>query len=435
MKNYQVGIIGGGPGGYVTGIRLEQLGIKTVVFEKERLGGVCLNWGCIPTKALVKVADQYHEFQEAVKEGYFQGEVKVDFDQVKTRQKKIVEQLVGGIEHIYNKKNIALVNESVTTIRKADEGYELVTAYDTYNVDYVIIATGSRSKALPSMPFDGVKVLSSRDILSLNALPQKLVIVGGGVIGCEFACIYRQLGAEVTIVEFLPSLVAMEDKEVSKRLTSSLKRQKIKIITKVAVDGFEKIDDGIRLKLSNGKILETDKVLVSVGREAVFGLDCEGFELAQEKGFVTIDAEMRSNERKIFAIGDVTGKLMLAHSASKQGMLAAEIIRAEINGEKPEKFVLNYEGIPRCTFTNPEIGSAGLTETQAIERYGEIEIGKFMFAANGKALAQSQTTGFVKVISAKESGMILGVHIIGPSATELIAQGSILLGLKADIHA
>ncbi|MCF7920129.1 MAG: dihydrolipoyl dehydrogenase [Candidatus Cloacimonetes bacterium] len=433
MIKYSVGIIGGGPGGYVAGIRLEQLGVKCVVFEKERLGGVCLNWGCIPTKALVKVADQFQEFQVAVQEGYLRGTAAIDFSEVKVRQKKIVEQLVGGIEYIYDKRKIALVINTVEVIKATNAGYEITAGGEQYSVDYLIIATGSKPKSLPFMPFDGERILSSRDLLSLEILPQKLVVVGGGVIGCEFACIFRQLGVEMEIVEFLPSLIAMEDEEVGKRLSTSFKKMKIKLHTKTAVEGYEYLENGIRLLLSNGKTLEADKVLVSVGREPLFEIKCEGFELQRERGFVTIDEEMRSNNSKIFAIGDVTGKLMLAHAASKQAVMAAETIYAELNKVKSAAANLRYENIPRCTYTNPEIGSAGLTEAEAREKYGEIETGRFMFAANGKALTQSQTTGFVKVIAEKTGGRIVGMHIIGPSATELIGQGGILLGLEADM--
>lgn len=433
MKKFKVAVIGGGPGGYVAGIRLKQNGIETVVFEKERLGGVCLNWGCIPTKSLVKICQEYSDVCRGMKEGWFKGKLEVDFVAVKDRQNKIVNQLTGGIELLYKKRNIPLVNQKVVAIRKSEDGFVIRTGEDEYFAEYIILATGSTPVSLSFMPFDGNRILSSRDILAAKDLPRHLVIVGGGVIGCEFACIYNQLGVKVEIVEFLPRLIAAEDEEISRRLTTSMKKMKIKLHLNTAVEEYTESENGVQLKLSNGKEISTEKVLVSIGRKPVFNIELENFQLKIEKGYVTIDEQMRSTHENIFAVGDLTGKMMLAHTASKQGIIAAEVISAQILGNYPPQEELQYQNIPRCTFTEPEIASAGYTETEAKEKFGDILVGKFNFAANGKALASGSNTGFVKIIARADNEKIAGIHIAGLQAAELIAQASIILGLEADL--
>ncbi|MCF7911997.1 MAG: dihydrolipoyl dehydrogenase [Candidatus Cloacimonetes bacterium] len=434
MIGFEVAIIGGGPGGYTAGIRLQQFGIKAVVFEKARLGGVCLNWGCIPTKALVKIADLYQEVKERENSGIFQSDLKVNYAAAQRHKNEIVEKLVSGIEFLYKKREIALINSEVREIRRDGSAYILKAGEDEYRCKYVILATGSKPKETGNLKFDGKQILSSRDILSLPELPESLAVIGGGVIGCEFASIFQQLGVKVNIIEFLPDLISLEDKEISKRLLAIMKKKKVKIYTKTGVTEIEKLKDKVILHLSDKKQLEAEKVLLSIGREPVCDIKFNGLDLEKERGFVTCDAELRTNNENMFAIGDLTGKLMLAHSASKQAMLVADVIRRELRGEGDGGFSIDYANIPRCTFTNPGIGSVGLTEEQARERYGEIGTGKFMFSANGKALASGTPEGFVKVIFEQESGLIRGMHIIGPEAVELISEGSILINLKADIN-
>ncbi|MFO7895556.1 MAG: dihydrolipoyl dehydrogenase [Candidatus Cloacimonadales bacterium] len=433
MEKYEVAIIGGGPGGYVTAIRLQQYGIKVVVFEKERLGGVCLNWGCIPTKSLVKVADLYHEMQNAEDFGIELGSAKVDYSKVWQRKNIIVEQLVGGIEFMFEKREIPVIYEKVEKIEKKSD-FLIETATSSYSADYVILATGSQPKELPFMKFDGDKILSSRHIIDMSELPKSLAIVGGGVIGCEFASIYHQLGVEVQIVEFLPNLVSLEDAEVSKKLASKFKRNKMKVHLKKAVEAYEEIDDKIKLTLTKGKEIMADKVLVSVGRKPVCEIDFLGFDLQKKNDFIQIDDEMRTNCQNIFAIGDVTGKSMLAHTASKQGLIVADIISNQLKKSQHHIIKLNYNNIPACTFTNPEIASVGYTEKVAIEKYQEVRVGKFPFTANGNAMGKGDTYGFVKIVSSAADNKILGVHIIGLQATELIAQASALIGLDATIE-
>jgi len=432
VRNFKVAVIGGGPGGYVTGIRLSQYGIDCAVFEKERLGGVCLNWGCIPTKSLVKVADFYGELSHAKELGISVENFSVDYFKVWERKNEVVEKLVSGIEFMFKKRKIPNIKEAVTKITKLEKGYQITTDQEVYTADYLILGTGSKPKELPFMKFDGDKVLSSRDILKMNELPEKLVVVGGGVIGCEFASIYNQLGVKVEIVEFLPKLVSTEDEEISKRLAMALKRSGIKIHLKTGVEGCEIIEGKPVLKLSNGKELAADKVLVSVGRVPVLDVEFDGLELGTERGFITVDENMKTNIPNIYAIGDVTGKMMLAHTASKQGLQVADLIYNELNDDKKEVVVLNYNHIPGCTFTHPEIGSVGLNEAKAKEQLEEYHVGKFPFTANGKALGLGNTFGFVKAISDKNHKLV-GLHIIGPQATELIAQGGILVGTEAKV--
>ncbi|MCF7858672.1 MAG: dihydrolipoyl dehydrogenase [Candidatus Cloacimonetes bacterium] len=431
MTKYKVAVIGGGPGGYVTAIRLQQYGLKVGLFEKERLGGVCLNHGCIPTKSLVKVAELYSEIKKADNYGINSKAINIDYEKILQRKNDIVEKLVSGVEFIFKKRNIPVMNEKVVKIIKTESGYEIKTEKANYESEYIIIATGSKPKELPNVKCDGKNILSSKQLLAMNELPKKLVVIGGGVIGCEFASIYNQLGVEVEIIEFFPSLIANEDAEISRRLAMFMKKSGIKIHLKTALKHYEETENGLLLTLSNGKKLDTTKLLLSVGRDPIVDIDFIDCELTRENGFIAIDEMMRTNLDNIFAIGDVVGKSMLAHTASKQGLIVADMI---YNGQenKNKNFELDYNKIPACTFTNPEIASVGDTQEEAEEKFKDILIGKFPFNANGKALSLGAIDGFVKVVALKKTGKILGVHIIGHQATELIAQAGILLGLNAD---
>jgi len=433
VKRFKVVIIGGGPGGYVSAIRLQQYGIEVAVFEKERLGGVCLNHGCIPTKSLVKVAELYSEIKESENFGISVENVNINYNEIWQRKNKVVEKLVSGVEFMFQKRKIQVFKEVVTKIEKINSEYKIIANNEEYFADYVILATGSKPKELPFIKFNNSNILSSKEILKMEELPKKLVVIGGGVIGCEFASIYNQLGVDVEIVEFLPSLINLEDSEISKRLGMSLKRSGIKLHLKTAVEDYQEISNGIILKLSNGKEIEAEKVLVSIGREPVMNITFENCELNIEKEFVNIDNFMRTNLENVFAIGDVTGKLMLAHTASKQGLIVADIIQNELNEKNIDVIELDYKKIPACTFTSPEIASVGYSQKEAEERFGEIIVGKFPYSANGKALGMGATFGFVKVIASEISKKIIGVHIIGLQATELIAQAGVLIGLEATV--
>jgi dihydrolipoamide dehydrogenase len=435
MEHFQTVVIGGGPSGYETAIRFNQLGINTACIEKERLGGVCLNWGCIPTKALVKVADLCHEMRNAKEFGLENFESALNYENIYNRKNIVVEKLVSGIEFLFKKRQIPNIKKNVKKIEKIDNIFYITSDDDSVicTADYIVIGTGSIPKELSFLPFDGEIVLSSNHILSLKALPKSLAIVGGGVIGCEFACIFAQLGVKVDIIEFLPNIVPTEDIEISRRLTMSLKKLGISIHTNTGVNAGKRLDNEIELSLSNEKTIIAEKVLVSVGRQPFFDIETKNFVISNEKGFIQIDNECKTNVDKIYAIGDITGKLMLAHTASKQGLLVADIIANKILKTQRKLINIDYDNIPNCIFTNPEIASCGLSEQQAKDRYQNIKIGKFPFAANGKALGMGATLGFVKTIIDAETDLIIGVHIIGPLATELIAQASILINTKIKV--
>jgi len=428
-------IIGGGPGGYETAIRLNQYGIECAVIESERLGGICLNWGCIPTKTLVKSAELLHEVQNAESFGLPHIDVDPDYSKVHSRKNAIVEQLVSGIEFLFNKRRIPVIKDKVEAVSKSDSGYLIQTTSGTeIQAEYVIVATGSVPKELPGIAIDEINILSSTGILRLESLPKSLAVVGGGVIGCEFASIFNTFGVETHIIEFLPRIVSLEDEELSKRLKMALKKAGIKISTGVGVQSIQRTADGQELMLSNGSTITVEKVLLSVGRAPQNNIEWKGLALVTERGAISIDEFMRTNLANIYAIGDVTGKLPLAHTASKQGLIAAEHIRSIINNTELHHTPLEYANIPRCTFTNPELASVGLTEAEARDKYGEIKVGKFPFSASGKAMSMGNTFGFVKSIARADTSALIGMHIIGPNAAELIAQGAILisLGAKAD---
>ncbi len=432
MEKIKVAVIGGGPGGYEAAIRLNQYEIDTVVFEKERIGGICLNWGCIPTKTLVKSAELVRELNEASAFGLNPQEDIFAYSNVFDRKNKIVEQLVSGIEFLFRKRKIPIVKECVERISKTDEGYQLHTsAGNTFLAEYVIVATGSDSKELPGLKIDEENVLSSTGILRMDSLPKSLAVIGGGVIGCEFASIFSTFGVEVHIVEFLPRLVSTEDEEISKRLVMALKKSGIKVLLNTAVQQIEKSEHGLVLKLSNDSELQVEKALLSVGRIPVNNIVWEGLDLNTERGAIVINEKMQTNLPNVYSIGDVTGKMLLAHTASKQGLIAAEYIKSSLEGTEPIHRALEYINIPRCTFTEPEIGSVGYTEEQAKAEFGEVLVGKFPFSASGKAMAMGNTFGFVKTIARADNQQLVGMHIIGPQAAELVAQGSIMISLGA----
>ena len=432
MKEYQVVIIGGGPGGYEAAIRLAQYGISCAVVESQRLGGVCLNSGCIPTKALVKSAELYQQMKEAQLYGLPALDLPLDYSQVFERKNKIVEQLVGGIEFLFKKRSIEVINAKATAITPSGDVWKVsLSTGESISGHRIILATGSTFKSLPGILIDEVDVLSSTGILALDQLPKSLAVIGGGVIGCEFASIMNSFGVQVHIIEFLPRIVALEDEEMSRRLALVLKKQGIKINTNVGLKTIKKTEAGLELELSNETKLIVDKVLMSVGRTPNLDIDWPEGAPQLDKGAVVIDEQMRTSLKGIFAIGDVTAKLALAHTASKQGLMVAELLKAEFEDAVADIQALNYAHIPRCTFTSVELASVGLSEAEAKEAYGEIIVGKFPFSASGKAMAMGDTNGFVKTIARAEDLRLVGMHILGPNAAELIAQAAILIAQKA----
>ena len=436
LPEHKVLIIGGGPGGYETAIRLNQYGIDCAVLEMERLGGVCLNWGCIPTKALVKSSELFTEIKNAAEYGLPPVEPELDYARVFARKNAVVEQLVSGVEHLFRKRAIPVLWEKAVSVSALDKGYEVHTEAGTsIRAEYLVLATGSVPKELPGVKIDEVNVLSSTGILALETLPQSLAIVGGGVIGCEFASIMNSFGVQTTIIEFLPRILALEDEEIGKRLTLALKKSGIKIVTGVGVENVLQTAMGNELTLSDGSKMTVDKVLLSVGRVPRCDLDWQSGAPDTERGAVTIDTFMRSSLPGVYAIGDLTAKLPLAHTASKQGMTVAAHIRALSEGRECTAPALDYANIPRCTFTHPELASVGYTEAEAREKFGAVKVGKFPYSANGKALAMSGTYGLVKTIAREDDDSLVGMHILGLNAAELIAQGALLLslGAKADV--
>jgi len=438
VNDYTVAIIGGGPGGYETAIRLNQLGISVICFEKERLGGVCLNKGCIPTKALVKVAELYTEMKHADEFGLQNFDFEINYQKIFNRKSEVVEKLVSGIEFLFHKRGIKLEKQTIQKIEKKEQRYHLYSSGELCCIsDYVIIATGSEPKELSFLKFDNQNILSSDHVLSMCQLPKSITIIGGGVIGCEFASIFAQFGVNVNIVEYQSEIIPTEDEEISKRLALALKKMGIKIFTNTSVEKTNKTENEIELILSNGKKITSEKVLVSVGRKPVFDIQTIGFDLHDDKGFIGVNDFCMTNVENIFAIGDINGKLMLAHTAAKQGLLVAEYIfhKTKDQGDehKMKLLPLKYENIPSCIFTNPEVASCGLTEKKAKESYKEIKTGKFPYVANGKALGIGAIFGFVKTIINSENDEIVGMHIIGHLATELVAQASILISTKAKV--
>lgn len=434
MEKYQVLIIGGGPGGYEAAIRLSQYGVSVAVIEKDKLGGICLNWGCIPTKALVKSAELIHELKDSESFGLPKIDVSIDYTKILERKNNVVSQLGAGVEHLFSKRRIPVIHSIATLIRRNSDCFEVHTNDgESYQSDYLIVATGSLPKNLPGISIDEENILSSTGILKLNKLPKSLAVVGGGVVGCEFASIFANFNVEVTIIEFLPRLVAMEDEEISKRLALALKKSGIKVMIKVGVQAISSEGELQKLQLSDESELYAEKVLLSVGRTPQFDIATEGLDLVMDRGAIQINDAMQTSIPRLYAIGDVTAKLQLAHTASKQGLLAVEYILDDIKERSREHHSLNYVNIPRCIFTNPEIGSVGYTEAAAKEEFQEIIVGKFPFSASGKAMAMSATQGFVKTIARKDNKELIGMHIMGPQAAELIAQGAILISQKATV--
>lgn len=427
---YQIVFIGGGPGGYVAAIRAAQLGAKVAVIEKAQLGGTCLNWGCIPTKALVAGVGILHNIKKADEFGISIGEVQVDFSAMMERKDRVVQKLVTGINYLFKKNKIdlyqgvgRLVSNNKIEVIRSDGTVEEVLA------ENIVIATGSEPALIPSLGYDGERVITSNEALALKQVPQSLLIIGGGVIGCEFACIFAELGTQVTIVDVLPTILPGVDKEVSRQLQSLFKRRGINVKTKAMIKEIRKIGDNVTAVLDNGDELTSEKVLISIGRgfnSEGLGLDALGVELGS-RGEVLVDSRLRTNIPNIYAIGDITNKIQLAHVASAQGIVAVE----NIMGVQKDMI---YNVVPSCIFTLPEIAGVGLTSQEAEEQGISIKTGKFPFMALGKAAAAGETEGFVKILAEAATDRILGVHIIGPHATDLIAEATLAVKLGATIE-
>jgi dihydrolipoamide dehydrogenase len=431
-KTYDLCIIGSGPGGYVAAIRASQLGMSVLVVEKEpRLGGVCTLWGCIPTKALLHTADVLEEARHAAEVGVAARDVRLDLAAAHKHREKIVRQSTNGISYLMKKNRVEI---AAGFGRLAGPGRVAVQGADgaetTYSAKSVILATGSTPRSLPGMDIDEKSVLSSTAMLELAEVPKSLVVIGSGAVGVEFASMYARFGSKVTIIEVLPRIVPVEDEEISRELAASFKRQGIAIYPDTRVERLTRGEGGVELLArSTGDKTETfraEKVLMAVGRRPLTdGIGLEAAGVATERGYVKVDKMMQTTVPGVYAIGDILPTQALAHLASAEGVVAVE----HMAGRNPQP--INYDQIPGCTYCSPEIGSIGLTEAKARERGYDVVVGKFPFSAIGKARILNQASGFVKIVAEKKYDEVLGVHVIGPAATELIAEACAAMRLEA----
>ena len=429
---YDVVVLGSGPGGYPAAIRASQLGKKVAIIEKESLGGVCLNWGCIPTKALLKSAQVYEYLKHAQNYG-IQATGQHDFSAVVKRSRGIADKMSKGVQFLMKKNKIdvimgygKLVAPTKIEVTAADGSKQIVEATN------IVIATGGRAKQLPGMPVDGQKIIAYREAMVLPTQPKSMIVCGSGAIGIEFAYFYNSMGTKVTIVEFLPRIVPIEDEDISKELEKQFKRGGIDIMTNSEVLSVDTSGEGVKatVKTPNGNVvLEADVLLSAVGVVAnIENIGLEELGIKPEKGKITVDQFGQTSVKGVYAIGDCTPGQALAHVAAKEGINAAE----HIAGHHPE--AMDYNNIPGCTYCTPEIASVGYTEAKAKEAGYEIKVGKFPFMASGKASAAGATEGFVKVIFDAKYGEFLGCHMIGMNVTDMIAEAVVARKLETTAH-
>ncbi|MBI2205894.1 MAG: dihydrolipoyl dehydrogenase [Candidatus Rokubacteria bacterium] len=421
-------VVGTGPGGYVAAIRASQLGLKVAAVEDDRPGGVCLNWGCIPTKALLRNAEVVHLVERAQDFGITTGEVKADYAQAVKRSRSVADRMAKGVEFLFKKNTITLFPGRGTLTSKTTVEVSGSKGAETIEAKTIILATGSAPRSLPGVTIDEQRVLSSTGALRNETRPKSIVIIGAGAVGVEFADVYRAYGAQVTLLEALPRVVPIEDEEVSAQLNRSFSRRGIEIKTGVKVSKVAPGASGVTIETDAGK-LEAEAVLMAVGRAAkVEGVGLEGVGVAMDRGFVKVSPTMETSVKGIYAIGDMAGPPLLAHKAMAEGVLAAEIIAGR------DAHAVEYGNVPSCTYCRPQIASIGLTQAKAQENGREVAVGKFPFTASGKAVAMGETEGFVKVVADKRTGEILGVHIIGPEATEMIHEFAVGRTLEATLE-
>ena len=426
---YDIIILGSGPGGYVTAIRASQLGFKVAIVEKENLGGICLNWGCIPTKALLKSAQVYDYLKHVDEYGLKAEAIDKDFGAVIKRSRNVADGMSKGVQFLMKKNKIDVIDGfgKLKTGKKMDvtDAEGKVTEY---SADHIIIATGARSRELPNLPQDGKKVIGYREAMTLPVQPKKMIVVGSGAIGVEFAHFYNAMGTEVTIVEFLPNMVPLEDLDVSKQFERSFKKSGVKVMTSSSVESVDTSGDGVKavVKTKKGEeILEADILLSAVGiKSNIENIGLEDVGIVTDRDKIIVNDFYQTNIPGYYAIGDVVPGPALAHVASAEGITCVE----KIAGLHTE--AIDYGNIPGCTYATPEIASVGLTEAQALEKGYELKIGKFPFSASGKAKAAGTPDGFVKVIFDAKYGEWLGCHMIGAGVTDMIAEA--VLGRKLE---
>lgn len=420
--DYDVLIIGSGPGGYVTAIRAAQLGLKVAVVEREKLGGICLNWGCIPTKSLLKSAQAYEYAVNAADYGVtISGDVKPDFSAMIKRSRNVADGMSNGIQFLFKKNKVEAIAGTGKLIGKNEvEVTDGSGNKKSYSAKHIILATGARSRELPNLKRDGKKIIGYRLGMSLEKQPESMVVVGSGAIGSEFAWFYQSIGTKVTLVEFMPTLVPNEDEEIAKQLERSFKKMKMKVMTSSSVEKVDTSGDKCKVTVKTKKgeeIIEADIVLSAVGitpNTEDLGLEELGVET--KNGKVVVDEFYKTNVEGIYAIGDIVDGPALAHVASAEGITCVE----KIAGLSPDP--IDYNNIPGCTYTSPEISSVGLTEKKAKEMGYEVKIGKFPYSASGKASAAGHKEGFVKLVFDAKYGELLGAHMIGGNVTEMIAE-------------
>ena len=424
MTKYDIIIIGSGPGGYVTAIRASQLGFKIALVEKESLGGICLNWGCIPTKALLKSAEVFEYLNHANDYGFSTKGISSDFNAIISRSRNVADGMSKGVKFLMKKNKIDVING----YGKIKPGKIVDIDGIEYQADNIIIATGARSRILPSIPQDGEKIIGYREAMSLSKQPKKMIVVGSGAIGVEFAYFYNSLGTEVTIVEYLPNLVPLEDHEISKELEKSFKKKGIKVLTSTEVTSINTKGKGVKATVKTKKgdeVISADILLSATGiKSNIEDIGLEDVGIAVDKDKILVDSYYKTNIPGYYAIGDIVPGPALAHVASAEGILCVE----KISGH--DVAPIDYGNIPGCTYCSPEISSVGLTEKQAIDKGFDIKIGKFPFSASGKASASGKKDGFVKVIFDSKYGEWLGCHMIGAGVTDMIAEA--VLGRKLE---
>ena len=431
--NYDLIIIGSGPGGYVAAIRASQLGLKTAIVERSELGGICLNWGCIPTKSLLKSAQVLEYAKHASDYGINVNETSPDFAKVVARSRAVAEGMSKGVQFLLKKNKVEIINGTAKLL--GNNQVQVVISdgnIQTYSATNIILATGARSRELPNLKQDGKKIIGYREALTLSNLPKSMVVVGSGAIGSELAYFYNAMGTKVTIVEFLPNIVPLEDEEVSKQLLRSFKKAGIEILLESNVTGVDFENEMCKVNIETKKgnqTIEAEIVLSSVGITSNIeniGIEELGIEL--ENGKIKVDDYYRTNVDGVYAIGDIVHGQALAHVASAEGIICVE----KIAGKNP--LPLNYNNVPSCVYATPEVASVGITEKQAIEKGYEIKVGKFPYSASGKASAAGNKDGFVKLIFDAKYGELLGAHLIGLNVTEMIAELVVAKNLETTGH-
>jgi dihydrolipoamide dehydrogenase len=433
MNAYDIIIIGSGPGGYVAAIRASQLGMNVVVVEKAEPGGICLNWGCIPTKALLKSAQVLDYCRHASDYGISAGEPVADFSAVVARSRGVADAMSKGVQYLFKKYNIGIVKGfgrlaggNTVEVKAEDGTVSMLTA------PHIVLATGARSKELPNLKQDGKRIIGYREAMTLPSLPSSMVVVGSGAIGSEFAYFYQTMGVEVTLVEFLPRILPLEDEEVSRTVERSFKKMKMKVLVNSSVDSVDTSGDKCRVTIKSSKgdvVTEADIVLSAVGvNPNIEGIGLEEAGIKTERGKVVVDEYYRTSVKGVYAIGDIVQGPALAHVASAEAIVCIE----NIAGLNPEP--VNYNIIPACTYTTPEVASCGLTEEAAKEKGIEVKTGKFMFMASGKASAAGARDGFVKLVFNASDNKLLGAQMTGMNVTEMIASVVVSMRMGATAH-